>query len=73
MTATLTPKTTEPRGFRPPAGWGQWARQRGVYLALAVLVLYNVVFTAHFNNWDTLRCCSPSFRPSCWSRWGWLS
>jgi ribose transport system permease protein len=54
MTATLTSKTTEPRGFRPRAGWGQWARQRGVYLALAVLILYNVVFTAHFNSWDTV-------------------
>jgi ribose transport system permease protein len=54
MTATLTPKSTESGGFRPKAGWGQWTRERGVYVALAVLVLYNVVFTAHFNQWDTV-------------------
>ncbi len=54
MTATLTPKTTEPGGFRPKAGWGQWTRERGVYVALVVLVLYNVLFTAHFNQWDTV-------------------
>jgi len=54
MTATLTPESTEPSRFRPRAGWAQWAKERGVYLALAALVLYNVLFTAHFNNWDTV-------------------
>lgn len=36
-------------------GWGSWSRQRGVYVALVVLVIYNVIFTAHFNQWDTVQ------------------
>jgi ribose/xylose/arabinose/galactoside ABC-type transport system permease subunit len=29
-----------------------WVRDKGVYIALAVLVLYNVFFTAHFNEFS---------------------
>lgn len=55
MTATLDKPTSAAGGMRPAAGWGQWLRERGVYVALAVLVVYNVIFTAHFNNWDTIQ------------------
>jgi ribose/xylose/arabinose/galactoside ABC-type transport system permease subunit len=62
MTATVSTRSPEQpetpgalRSLIPGGGWGQWLRQRGVYVALAVLVLYNVLFTAHFNNWDTLQ------------------
>jgi len=34
-----------PRGTN---GWGPWLRARGIYLALIVLVLYNVVATTNF-------------------------
>lgn len=62
MTATLKPPSAtpgspaapEPRSLRPSGGWARWLRDRGVYVALLVLVLYNVVFTAHFNDWDTV-------------------
>lgn len=39
-------------------GWEDitsWVRQRGVYIALALVILYNVIFTAHFNQWDTVQ------------------
>ncbi len=55
MTATLSKPTPASGRFQPDAGWGQWLQERGVYVALLVLVLYNVVFTAHFNNWDTVQ------------------
>lgn len=58
MTATLpsdalTPDPQPPR-FRPPTGWTDQLRRRGVYVALLVLILYNVFFTAHFNQWSTV-------------------
>lgn len=62
MTATVStesphhpeiPGTTISR--KPAVSWGHWLRQRGVYVALVVLVLYNIIFTAHFNNWDTVQ------------------
>ena len=55
MTTAIT--RTQDRSTRQ-SGWNDvasWARQRGVYIALALVVLYNVVFTANFNHWDTAR------------------
>ena len=57
MTTTLPDQGLDGPGssrFRRPAAGSDLARRYGVYIALAVLVLYNVVFTAHFNRWDTL-------------------
>jgi galactofuranose transport system permease protein len=54
MTATLPTPTPAKAPIRPAGGWGEWLRQRGVYVALAVLVVYNVVFTPNFNHWDTV-------------------
>ena len=43
-------------------GWASWLRDRGVYVALLVLVLYNALFTANFLTLATSSCCSPSCR-----------
>lgn len=58
VSTNATGRPESPRNDRrltPTTGWGPWLRQRGVYVALAVLVVYNVFFTAHFNNWDTVQ------------------
>ncbi|MDQ1463277.1 MAG: galactofuranose transport system permease protein [Actinomycetota bacterium] len=34
---------------------GNWIRDKGVYLALILLVLYNVAFTNNFNHFDSLQ------------------
>jgi ribose/xylose/arabinose/galactoside ABC-type transport system permease subunit len=48
---TTLPRTTQPAG----AGIRPWLRDRGVYLALAVLVGFNAVFTDNFLTVDSLR------------------
>lgn len=56
MTATRPDQdiaTQESRSAAPGA-WAELLRRNGVYVALAVLILYNIFFTAHFNQWDTV-------------------
>ncbi len=43
------------RRLRPGQGWARFLREHGVYVALGLLVLYNVLFTAHFNNVATIQ------------------
>ncbi|RKS80414.1 ribose transport system permease protein [Motilibacter peucedani] len=43
-----------PRLSRPASG-AELARDLGVYIALALLVLYNVFFTPYFNHFDTVQ------------------
>ncbi len=53
MTTTAAPAgaPTQPRNL---AGVTDFLRRNGVYLALLVLVLFNVLFTAHYNQWATV-------------------
>ncbi|WP_373298341.1 ABC transporter permease [Nakamurella endophytica] len=48
-----TPAPRSPR-FRRPARWTEFLRRYGVYLALLLLVLYNVVLTPHYLQWSTV-------------------
>ncbi len=58
MTATLPSEEITPEPSPPPPratlGWTDFMRRNGVYVALAVLILYNVIFTAHYNQWSTV-------------------
>jgi ribose/xylose/arabinose/galactoside ABC-type transport system permease subunit len=42
-------------GLRLPTIDGDWVRDKGVYIALLVLVAYNMLFTNNFNHFDTLQ------------------
>ncbi|GAA1897865.1 ABC transporter permease [Lapillicoccus jejuensis] len=67
MSTTTTPTTDERTTAAPPptpwssrigvrgGDWGRWVRERGVYLALVVLVLVNVVATPNFLTLGTLQ------------------
>ena len=52
MTTTAAPTGAPTQ--RNLAGATDFLRRNGVYLALLVLVLFNVLFTAHYNQWATV-------------------
>ena len=47
MTATTTAEVPSRRAL--PKIDADWVRDKGVYIALLVLLVYNIIFTAHFN------------------------
>jgi ribose transport system permease protein len=53
----MTALTTEPglRGWRLPANSVTTIREKGVYVALLLLILYNVAFTPYFNRVATVQ------------------
>jgi ribose/xylose/arabinose/galactoside ABC-type transport system permease subunit len=55
MTVTKDPKQSLTSRVRPPVVNGNWIRDKGVYLALLVLVLYNMGFTNNFNHFESLQ------------------
>ena len=52
---TATPERLRQRGSRLPRIDAEWIRDKGVYIALLLLMLYNVVFTPHFNEWSNVQ------------------
>src|SRR3954468_23747552 len=53
MTA-VTPDEISSR-IRVPRITGEWLRDKGVYLALALLILFNVILTPHFNEFSNVQ------------------
>lgn len=53
MTA-VTPSDLASR-VRAPRIDGEWVRDKGVYIALLLLLLYNIFLTPHFNEFDNYR------------------
>ena len=55
MTVTKDTKELLTSRIRTPAINSNWIRDKGVYLALIVLVLYNMGFTNNFNHFDSVQ------------------
>ncbi len=53
----MTTATTRqfPGAVKLPVIDGDWVRDKGVYLALLVLIVYNMIFTNNFNHFDTVQ------------------